>query len=226
MGKRRQSLKGRGIGENISAVFLELGLEREEGKVSSEENKCMPSMKERKVGTETKKPKEKKETPKAETKIAESASGEKKAVSKKEEASAKAKKAEPVSRKKPERAKIEERKTSSQTEETKSGLEKEEVASEKKNPAIAKVEKPASEEKPVKTGKAETDYESEIIKEPKPRPDQTDFEDKLFEYARDAVISSGQASASMLQRRLRIDYSQAVRLIDMLRERRMLPEQN
>lgn len=227
MGKRRQSLRGKGIGKNIGTAFLELGLEKDEREVSSQNGKTMPSVKEEKVCPETEKPKEKKEAPKTEAKVAESASEEKKIVSEKKEAPTKAKKAEPVLREKPEKAKIEERKTSSQTEETKSGLEKEKAASEKKNSAIAKVvEKPVSKEKPVKTGEAEPDYKSEIIKEPKPRTDRTDFEDELFDYAREIVIKSGQASTSMLQRRLRIDYSRAVRLIDMLKERGELPEQN
>jgi DNA translocase FtsK len=42
--------------------------------------------------------------------------------------------------------------------------------------------------------------------------------DELFEEAAKLVISSRQASVSMLQRRLRLGYSRAARLIDMMEE--------
>jgi S-DNA-T family DNA segregation ATPase FtsK/SpoIIIE len=45
-----------------------------------------------------------------------------------------------------------------------------------------------------------------------------DYEDELYEEARDIVMRAGKASTSMLQRRLRIGYSRAARLIDMLEE--------
>jgi S-DNA-T family DNA segregation ATPase FtsK/SpoIIIE len=46
-----------------------------------------------------------------------------------------------------------------------------------------------------------------------------DADDDLYEDARLAVIEGGKASTSYLQRRLRVGYSRAARLIDMLEER-------
>ncbi len=43
--------------------------------------------------------------------------------------------------------------------------------------------------------------------------------DDLFEEAADTVIRSGKASASLLQRRLRVGYARAARLLDLLEER-------
>lgn len=44
-------------------------------------------------------------------------------------------------------------------------------------------------------------------------------EDQLLEVARDVVVQSGKASASLLQRRLRVGYARAARLLDMLEQR-------
>jgi S-DNA-T family DNA segregation ATPase FtsK/SpoIIIE len=44
-------------------------------------------------------------------------------------------------------------------------------------------------------------------------------EDSLFEEAKKIVIESRKASASLLQRRLRVGYARAARLIDMLEEK-------
>jgi S-DNA-T family DNA segregation ATPase FtsK/SpoIIIE len=44
-------------------------------------------------------------------------------------------------------------------------------------------------------------------------------DDDMFEEAAEVVIQSGKASASLLQRRLRIGYARAARLIDLLEER-------
>lgn len=44
-------------------------------------------------------------------------------------------------------------------------------------------------------------------------------DDELFESARELVLEAGKASASLLQRRLRVGYARAARLIDMLEER-------
>ena len=49
-------------------------------------------------------------------------------------------------------------------------------------------------------------------------PDQ----DPLFEEVKKIVIETKKASASFLQRRLRIGYSRAARLIDMLEEQELL----
>ncbi len=45
-----------------------------------------------------------------------------------------------------------------------------------------------------------------------------EHEDELFTEAKELVISRGKASASMLQRRLRVGYARAARLLDMLEE--------
>ena len=46
-----------------------------------------------------------------------------------------------------------------------------------------------------------------------------DAEDELFDDAVEIVVSSGQASVSMLQRRLKLGYSRAARLVDQMEER-------
>ena len=45
-----------------------------------------------------------------------------------------------------------------------------------------------------------------------------DAEDELFDEAKQAVLEAGKASTSYLQRKLRIGYSRAARLIDILEE--------
>ena len=45
-----------------------------------------------------------------------------------------------------------------------------------------------------------------------------EFDDELLEDARDTVIKAGKASTSLLQRRLRVGYARAARLIDLLEE--------
>lgn len=49
--------------------------------------------------------------------------------------------------------------------------------------------------------------------------DGGDEEDELYEEARDIVVKSGKASTSYLQRKLRIGYARAARLMDILEER-------
>ncbi len=44
-------------------------------------------------------------------------------------------------------------------------------------------------------------------------------DDELYEEARELVIRAGKASTSYLQRRLRIGYGRAARILDMLQER-------
>jgi S-DNA-T family DNA segregation ATPase FtsK/SpoIIIE len=59
-------------------------------------------------------------------------------------------------------------------------------------------------------------YDETITAEAKPL-EKTEFEkDELFDEAARIVVSSGQASISYLQRRLRIGFSRAARLIDMM----------
>jgi len=47
-------------------------------------------------------------------------------------------------------------------------------------------------------------------------------DDDLYEEAREAVISAGKASASYLQRKLKVGYARAARLLDMLEERKVI----
>ncbi|KKT26617.1 MAG: cell division FtsK/SpoIIIE [Parcubacteria group bacterium GW2011_GWA2_43_9b] len=44
------------------------------------------------------------------------------------------------------------------------------------------------------------------------------WDDDLYNEARETVIQSGKASASLLQRRLRVGYARAARLLDMLED--------
>ena len=53
-----------------------------------------------------------------------------------------------------------------------------------------------------------------------------DDDDELLEEARDIVISAKKASTSLLQRKLKIGYSRAARLIDLLEERGVVGPQN
>jgi S-DNA-T family DNA segregation ATPase FtsK/SpoIIIE len=55
--------------------------------------------------------------------------------------------------------------------------------------------------------------------------DGFDDEDDLYEDAREAIIEAGKASTSYLQRKLRIGYSRAARIMDMLQERGVIGEQ-
>lgn len=56
--------------------------------------------------------------------------------------------------------------------------------------------------------------------------DSDDSDDDLYEQAKDIVVSSGKASTSYLQRRLKIGYSRAARLIDILEERGVVGAQD
>lgn len=62
---------------------------------------------------------------------------------------------------------------------------------------------------------ARPDYRPEILEEAKSQFG-IDFDDPLLDDAMSVVVNSGQASVSMLQRRLRVGYSRAARLVDML----------
>ncbi|NTV40847.1 MAG: DNA translocase FtsK [Candidatus Moranbacteria bacterium] len=76
-----------------------------------------------------------------------------------------------------------------------------------------------SETKPVgnKNGKTKTlQYADKIDFDSIENDDQ---EDSLYEEAKNIVIQAGKASCSLLQRRLRVGYSRAARLIDILEER-------
>jgi len=59
-------------------------------------------------------------------------------------------------------------------------------------------------------------YNIEVIEEEK-SPDALEFEkDELYDEAARIIVSTGQASISYLQRRLRIGFSRAARLVDMM----------
>ena len=60
-------------------------------------------------------------------------------------------------------------------------------------------------------------YDRSVTEEEKPTADKIEFEkDDLYDEAARIVVSTGQASISYLQRRLRIGFSRAARLIDMM----------
>lgn len=56
--------------------------------------------------------------------------------------------------------------------------------------------------------------------------DGDDGDDDLYEEAKEAVISAGKASTSYLQRKLRVGYSRAARLMDLLEERGVIGAQD
>ncbi|MDO8885436.1 DNA translocase FtsK 4TM domain-containing protein [Candidatus Oleimmundimicrobium sp.] len=62
-------------------------------------------------------------------------------------------------------------------------------------------------------------YQKEVLESKKPKFSLGDYEDDLFDDAMELVVLVGMASVSMLQRRLRIGYTRAARLIDILEER-------
>lgn len=62
------------------------------------------------------------------------------------------------------------------------------------------------------------EYNEEVIQDSK-RTGKIDFEDELLDEAMELIVMTGQASTSMLQRRLRIGYSRAARIIDILEDR-------
>ena len=79
-----------------------------------------------------------------------------------------------------------------------------------------------------KQAEAETRYSEDITQA---RPGQStiwgggeslEVDDDLYGQAKELVVQSGKASASLLQRRLRVGYARAARLLDMLEERRIV----
>ncbi|MCB1146623.1 MAG: hypothetical protein KDK38_07440, partial [Leptospiraceae bacterium] len=65
-----------------------------------------------------------------------------------------------------------------------------------------------------------------ILEDPKSQSGQLDAEDEdLFEEAWQIIVESGKASASYLQRRLRIGYNRAARLIEAFEARGMIGPQ-
>ena len=81
-----------------------------------------------------------------------------------------------------------------------------------------------------KKSQGEKEYELENVLSQEPEQDSESIlfngaggfsgqEDPLYEEARRVVLEAKKASASLLQRRLRIGYARAARLIDMLEEK-------
>ncbi len=66
---------------------------------------------------------------------------------------------------------------------------------------------------------AEPDYNSEIVDESRTRSSESLKSDELLDQAMELVVLGGVASASMLQRKLRVGYARAARLIDLLEDR-------
>jgi S-DNA-T family DNA segregation ATPase FtsK/SpoIIIE len=56
--------------------------------------------------------------------------------------------------------------------------------------------------------------------------EEDDVDDEVYESARQAVIEAGKASTSYIQRKLRIGYSRAARIMDMLEERGVIGAQD
>jgi len=65
------------------------------------------------------------------------------------------------------------------------------------------------------------EYEREVLKEQKREGGFFGelVDDELFDQAKEVVVQAGKASASLLQRRLRIGYARAARLLDLLEEK-------
>jgi S-DNA-T family DNA segregation ATPase FtsK/SpoIIIE len=69
-------------------------------------------------------------------------------------------------------------------------------------------------------------YNEDILKFDRAKSMEGELEDELFEEAVETILASGQASVSYLQRKLRIGYARAARLMDMLEERGIVSEQD
>ncbi len=68
---------------------------------------------------------------------------------------------------------------------------------------------------------AKPEYKREILSEHKPKV-EVEFTDDLFDEALDLVVTAGQASTSSLQRRLRVGYARAARLMDIMEQRGLI----
>jgi S-DNA-T family DNA segregation ATPase FtsK/SpoIIIE len=69
----------------------------------------------------------------------------------------------------------------------------------------------------------ENDYNSEIVESKKfasdPMSENSDVDDDLYAEALEVVRNAGKASASLLQRRLRVGYARAARLLDLMEDK-------
>lgn len=70
------------------------------------------------------------------------------------------------------------------------------------------------------------EYNEEMLKYQHTSSREFGFEDELFDEAVETILNSGQASVSYLQRKLRIGYARAARLMDMLEERGIVSPQD
>ncbi|HPN55132.1 MAG TPA: DNA translocase FtsK 4TM domain-containing protein [Candidatus Moranbacteria bacterium] len=70
-----------------------------------------------------------------------------------------------------------------------------------------------------KNGEVITTYTGDKIDFASIPENNNDMEDERYEEAKEVVLQAGKASSSLLQRRMRIGYSRAARLIDILEER-------
>jgi S-DNA-T family DNA segregation ATPase FtsK/SpoIIIE len=80
----------------------------------------------------------------------------------------------------------------------------------------------------VKSQVEEAEYSEDVIERieraniPDAEKGNNDMDDDLLPEAIDLVVGAGQASVSMLQRRFRIGYNRAARIIDMMEERQII----
>ncbi|MFH1598601.1 MAG: DNA translocase FtsK 4TM domain-containing protein [Patescibacteria group bacterium] len=70
--------------------------------------------------------------------------------------------------------------------------------------------------------RAKPDFHEEVLKKEGPAESSEDFDleedEELLQEAKDVILRAGKASASLLQRRLRIGYARAARVLDILEE--------
>ena len=85
-----------------------------------------------------------------------------------------------------------------------------------KNQKIERGEEPIGED--ITSGAGETKNNHDKINFSEYSQGNGDLEDSLFDEAKKVVSEAGKASASLLQRRLRVGYSRAARLLDILEE--------
>jgi S-DNA-T family DNA segregation ATPase FtsK/SpoIIIE len=81
----------------------------------------------------------------------------------------------------------------------------------------------------IKNQKPELNYEKEIIDEIESSSSNKDGEDAIDELLNEAiriVVENGQASTSLLQRKLKIGYNRAARIIEQMEERRIISGRN
>ena len=83
----------------------------------------------------------------------------------------------------------------------------------------------------VKSQVEEVEYSGDVIKTIEndnlsPKQSKGDEDDELMSEAIECVINAGQASVSMLQRRFRIGYNRAARIVDAMEERGIVGPQD